>query len=311
MQVYRGIQCLPAFPKGSVATIGNFDGVHCGHQLIIRQMLDAAERFGIPAVVMLFEPQPREFFEKDKAPPRLMTLREKLLALADQGVENALCVPFNQSFRSLTGVQFIKDVLLAALAIRHLVIGDDFRFGCDRAGDFAMLQQWGLKHGFQVEQTHTLEMNGCRVSSTHIRHLLGLGLFSEAASLLGRPYRLSGRVQHGQRLGRTLGVPTANLELKHDSPLQGVYVVSATLPGGERCHGVANIGRRPTVAGQSLRLEVHLFDFNGDLYGQRLDIYFLRKLRDEKKFAGIDELKAQLYRDLALAKQTIASRSVE
>ncbi len=309
MRVFRGVRRLPFPPPGCVATIGNFDGVHCGHQLILRQVRNAAVAQGVPGVVMIFEPQPREFFEKQAAPPRLMTLREKLVTLASEGVENVLCIPFNQEFRSLTGQQFIEEILLGALSVRHLVVGDDFRFGCDRKGDFALLRQWGASHHFQVEQTHTLEVDGARVSSTRIRHLLAQGRFDDARVLLGRSYRLSGRVCHGQRLGRTLGMPTANLELRQETPLRGVYAVVVELPGEIQCFGVANIGRRPTVGGQSLRLEVHLFDFSGDLYGQRIQVGFLQKIREERRFAGLSELQDQMLADMALARQTIASRS--
>lgn len=310
MRIVRGFRRIPQMLQGCVATVGNFDGVHCGHQLIIGQVNAAAKQMGLPSVVIMFEPQPREYFEKDAAPPRIMPLREKLLALCAEGVDVVCCIPFNERFRCLTGAQFIETVLLDALHIRHLVIGDDFRFGCDRAGDFKMLQQVGERRGFTVEQTHSLERDGERVSSTGIRACLEAGEFAAAQTFLGRPFRLGGRVAHGQKLGRTLGVPTVNIELKHKPPLSGVYVVSTVLPGGREVPGVANVGYRPTVKGRSLRLEVHLLDFQGNLYGQRLNVYFQQKLRDEQRFAGVDALKAQLERDIVLAKQTIASRRV-
>lgn len=310
MRIVRGFRRIPLLQQGCVATIGNFDGVHCGHQLIIGQVREAAKNMRLPSAVIVFEPQPREYFEKAAAPPRIMPLREKLSALCCEEVDVVCCIPFNDRFRCLTGAEFIETVLLNALQVRHLVIGDDFRFGCDRSGDFQMLRRVGAVGGFTVEQTHSLEQEGERVSSTGIRACLEAGNFSAAERFLGRPFRLSGRVVHGQKLGRTIGVPTANIELRHKPPLNGVYVVRVSLPDGKEVNGVANVGKRPTVNGESLRLEIHLLDFQGDLYGQRLTVYFCLKLRDEQKFEGIEALQAQLARDIALAKQTIASPSV-
>lgn len=309
MKVIRSLHNLPKLPMGSVVTIGNFDGVHRGHQLIIRQLLDAATTHAVPAVVMLFEPQPREFFDPGNAPPRLMPLREKLEALRALGVDYALCVAFDQRFRALGGEQFIQKVLLDGLGVRHLVVGDDFRFGCDRTGNYALLQAWGVRHGFVVEQTATVEIDGLRVSSTRVRETLLQGRFDDAAYLLGRRYGLSGRVVQGQQLGRQLGVPTANLVLRHVPPLSGVYVVGVHLPDGRLIDGVANVGYRPTVAGRELRLEVHLFDFSESLYGQRIHVDFRHFLRGEQRFADVEALRRQIERDLSLARAMIASRA--
>ncbi len=300
----RGFHNLRPEHKGCVATIGSFDGVHLGHQLILRELLAVARARGLTAVAIIFEPQPHEFFAGDKAPARLMRLREKLEALWAAGIDRVLCLQFNQSLRGLSGEEFIEQVLVKGLAIQHLVVGDDFRFGCDRKGDFSLLKAKGEQLGFSVSDTHTLEINNQRVSSTRIRQLLEIGDFAHAEALLGRPYGICGRVVYGKQLGRQLGVPTANIDLRrYRSPLHGVFAVVAHFTDGTQVQGVANVGVRPTVNGlKKPLLEVHLFDFSRDIYGAALNIVFLYKLRDEKKFASLDELKAQLQTDINQAK---------
>lgn len=300
----RGLHNLRPEHKGCVATIGSFDGVHLGHQAILRQLIQVAREKNLPAVVIVFEPQPHEFFAGDKAPARLMRMREKLEALWAAGVDKVLCLHFNQELRSLSAEQFIDRVLVQGLAIKHLVVGDDFRFGCDRKGDFALLQIKGAELGFEVTDTHTLEIDGKRVSSTRIRHLLEAGDFAEAEKLLGKPYGIYGRVVYGKQLGRQLGVPTANVDLRrYRSPLHGVFAVTAIFKDGTQVQGVANIGVRPTVNGlKKPLLEVHLFNFSRDIYGVVIDVVFRHKLRDEQKFASLDELKAQLQTDISQAK---------
>jgi len=300
----RGLHNLRPEHKGCVATIGSFDGVHLGHQLILRQLIQIARDQGLPAVVIVFEPQPQEFFAGDKAPARLMRMREKLEALWAVGVDKVLCLHFNQKLRSLSADQFIDQVLIEGLAVKHLVVGDDFRFGCDRKGDFALLQRRGAEVGFAVTDTHTLEIDGKRVSSTRIRDLLESGNFVEAEKLLGKPYGIYGRVVYGKQLGRQLGVPTANVDLRrYRSPLHGVFAVTAIFKDGTQVQGVANVGVRPTVNGlKKPLLEVHLFNFSRDIYGVVIDVVFHLKLRDEKKFASLDELKAQLQTDISQAK---------
>ena len=300
----RGLHNLRPEHKGCVATIGSFDGVHLGHQAILRQLIQVAREQNLPAVVIVFEPQPHEFFAGDKAPARLMRMREKLEALWAAGVDKVLCLHFNQELRSLSAEQFIDRVLVQGLAIKHLVVGDDFRFGCDRKGDFALLQIKGAELGFEVTDTHTLEIDGKRVSSTRIRHLLEAGDFAEAEKLLGKPYGIYGRVVYGKQLGRQLGVPTANVDLRrYRSPLHGVFAVTAIFKDGTQVQGVANIGVRPTVNGlKKPLLEVHLFNFSRDIYGVVIDVVFRHKLRDEQKFASLDELKAQLQTDISQAK---------
>lgn len=291
---------------GCVATIGNFDGVHLGHQTIIDQVKNKARALNLPSVVMIFEPQPREFFQGLDAPPRLMGFRQKFEALLDAGIDIVLCLRFNGTFRSYSGMGFINDVLIDGLAVRHLVVGDDFRFGCDRAGDFALLEKVGKTTGFSVENTRTVTVAGERVSSTRIRNLLLENQLEKAEALLGHPYGIRGRVVYGRQLGRRIGSPTANVLLRQMPALRGVYVVSATLENGTRQDGIANIGLRPTVDGKQPALEVHLFDFAGTLYGQRIDVVFRHGLRDEEKFESVDALKAQIAKDFDAARAWLA-----
>lgn len=303
MQLLRGLHNLRPLSGGCVATIGNFDGVHLGHQAILGRLRERALELGVPSCVVIFEPQPREFFAPDAAPVRLTRLREKLELLRDAGVDFVLCLTFNRRLRELSAAEFVRQVLVEGLAVRHLEVGDDFRFGCDRSGDFAFLVRASAEQGFTVEAATTVEVNGMRVSSSRVRKDLADGDLAMVERLLGRPYRLSGRVLHGQKLGRTLGSPTANIQLKRrKAPLNGVYLVS-TLVAGRRYNGVANIGTRPSVNGDGRpHLEVHLLDFAGDLYGQHLDITFHQKLRDEQRFASLEALKAAILADIAAAR---------
>ncbi|KAA1171686.1 bifunctional riboflavin kinase/FAD synthetase [Marinobacter salinexigens] len=285
------------FAQGCVATIGNFDGVHVGHQTILEQVKEKAAALGVPSVVMVFEPQPREFFQGSEAPPRLMSFRQKFEALTALGIDHVLCLHFNSRFRRLTSQEFIDTVLVDGLRVRHLVVGDDFRFGCDRTGDFMLLREVGREQGFTVENTRTVTVAGERVSSTRVRERLNVNRLEEAQALLGRPYRIRGRVVYGRQLGREIGAPTANILLQRMAPLQGVYVVSAKLEEGTIYDGVANIGLRPTVDGKQPALEVHLFDFAGTLYGQHIEVVFRHGLREEIKFDSVDALKHQIARD--------------
>lgn len=314
MRLIRGLTNLKHFAQqadgplanGCVATIGNFDGVHLGHQTIIDQVHEKALELGVPSLVMVFEPQPREFFQGSEAPPRLTAFRQKFESLLASGIDIVLCLRFNERFRSYSGMGFIEDVLIDGLGVRHLVVGDDFRFGCDRAGDFALLREVGEQRGFTVENTRTVTVYGERVSSTRIRNVLAGNRIEEAEALLGHPYRIRGRVVYGRQLGRQIGASTANLLLPQMPALKGVYVVSATLEDGRVFDGVANIGLRPTVDGKQPSLEVHLFDFAGTLYGQRLDVVFRHALRDEVKFDSVDDLKKQIARDFDEARAWIA-----
>ncbi|MEL0168746.1 MAG: bifunctional riboflavin kinase/FAD synthetase [Pseudomonadaceae bacterium] len=303
MELVRGLHNLRPRHRGCVATIGNFDGVHVGHQAILSRLRAHSERLGLPGCVVIFEPQPREFFAPDAAPPRLTRLREKLALLQQNGVDRVLCLAFNRRLRELSAAQFVQQVLIDGLGVRHLEVGDDFRFGCDRSGDFAFLQQSGSEHGFTVEAANTVAENGERISSSRLRQVLAEGDFILASLLLGRPFSITGRVVYGQQLGRTIGAPTANVQLKRvNPPLHGVYRVSVELDGVVR-KGVANIGKRPSVSGDGkAHLEVHLFDFAGDLYGRRLTVVFHQKLRDEKRFDSLDALQAAIKADFAAAR---------
>ena len=303
MQLVRGLHNLRPQHRGCVATIGNFDGVHRGHQAILARMRERAAELGVPCCVVIFEPQPREFFAPDTAPPRLTRLRDKLALLAAEGVDRVLCLAFNRRLSELSAAEFVHKVLVEGLGVQHLEVGDDFRFGCDRAGDFAFLAQAGAREGFTVEAAATVELEGVRVSSTGVRDALAAGDFAFAERLLGRPFQIAGRVLHGQKLGRQLDAPTANVQLKRKRvPLTGVYLVSTEVDG-RPWPGVANIGVRPSVAGDGqAHLEVHLLDFAGDLYGRRLTVAFHHKLRDEQRFASLEALKTAIAADIAAAR---------
>ena len=303
MELIRGLHNLRPRHRGCVATIGNFDGVHLGHQAVIGQLAEKAQALHRPTLVMLFEPQPQEFFQPHKAPPRLQRLREKLQALRRYSVDRTLCVRFDAPFAAMAPEDFIRRVLVEALGVQYLVVGDDFRFGHERRGDFAMLQAAGREYGFQVVNLHDLTIDGARVSSTRIRVALAAGDLATAEKLLGRPYRMCGRVAHGDKRGRTLGVPTANIHLhRHNTPLKGVYAVEVFGLPAEPLAGVANIGNRPTVAGTRTLLEVHLLDFDQDIYGKYVQVNFLRKLRDEQRFGSLEELKHRIRQDIAEAR---------
>ena len=299
MTFIRDLQSLQSFNQRSVVTIGSFDGVHLGHQAILNQVKAVAAELGLPSVVMTFEPQPQEFFSGERAPARLMRLREKVEALFEFGVDQVLCLQFNRELRNLTAAEFVRSVLVDGLVTRHLIVGDDFRFGCDRSGDFKMLSEMGETYDFAVQDTETLEVDGQRVSSTLVRQILEQGNFERASQLLGKPFTITGRVVYGQQLGRELGFPTANVQLnRYSAPLSGVYAVLVNIDGAVY-QGAANVGLRPTV-GDLLKpiLEVHLLDFEADLYGRRIEVEFVTKIRDEEKFTSLDKLIESIQRDV-------------
>lgn len=309
MKLLRGLHNAGFDSTGCVATIGNFDGVHLGHQSVIRQLRAKAKVKGLPAVAIVFEPQPLEFFKGDQAPARIQSFREKFEALAWCHVDAVFCLKFDASLSRLSAGEFVTQVLLEHLQIKHLVVGDDFRFGGDRSGDFEFLKEAGAASGFSVENTPTQTdmVRGERVSSTRVRQALSTADFALVERLLGRPYSISGPVLHGEKLGRTLGFATANIALKRrSSPLKGVYAVVATLEDGSEYKGVANLGVKPTVGSFRANLEVHLFDFEGDLYGQRLTVRFVEKIRDEQKFSGLEQLTAQIQQDAKRAREILA-----
>jgi riboflavin kinase/FMN adenylyltransferase len=301
----RGLYNVGPAHFGNVVTMGSFDGVHLGHQAIIEQLKVQSKRLKLPSLVMIFEPQPHEFFTGDKAPARLMRLGEKIQALFEQGVDRVLCLPFNRKFSELSSDEFIQRVLINALGVRYLVVGDDFRFGSGRSGGYTDLVAAGENNDFQVTDTQSFLMDGERVSSTLIRDLLQQNDFTQAAHLLGKPYTISGRVVKGQQLGRQLGAPTANVHLhRYCSPLAGVFAVTVRLASNEWVCGVANVGVRPTLGGDAKPiLEVHLFDRCDDLYGQNIIVEFKHQLREEKRFESLDALKVQIQADIAHARR--------
>ena len=305
----RGLHNLKPEHGGCVATIGSFDGVHRGHRAILQQLREKAAELGLPSVVMIFEPQPQEFFSGEQAPARLMRLREKIEAFVEEGVDQIFCLQFNRSLRSLSAREFVDQVLIAGLNVHCLVVGDDFRFGHDRSGNYQLLKQAGIEHGFDVLDTRTLEYQGERISSTRIRRALDDANFELVETLLGRPFRIAGRVVYGQCLGRQLGIPTANVHLnRYRVPLSGVYVVEAFLDG--RClPGVANVGVRPTV-GDLIKpvLEVHLLDFDEGLYGQRIHVEFKAKVREEAKFSSLDLMVEEIHNDIKIARKYFAEQ---
>ncbi|MCG9686595.1 bifunctional riboflavin kinase/FAD synthetase [Vibrio tubiashii] len=299
----RGIHNIKPHHQGCVLTIGNFDGVHLGHQEVLRQVSEQAKQLSLPSIVMTFDPQPLELFAKDKAPARLTRLRDKFVQLSKLNIERLLCVNFNHQFANQSADEFISDLLVKRLGVKFLVVGDDFCFGRGRKGNFAMLQEAGRKYGFEVVSTQSFCLQQLRVSSTAIREALAQDKLEQAAEMLGRDYSISGRVSHGRKLGRTIGFPTANIPLKRCvSPVSGVYTVQALGLGEEPVGGVANIGNRPTVNGVRQQLEVHLFDFKANLYGKQLEIVLLDKIRDEHKFESFEALKQQIELDAEAAR---------
>ena len=303
MQLIRGLGNLPQNLHTCALTIGNFDGVHLGHQAILRHLRTKADELHLPMVVMLFEPQPREYFCAENAPARLMRLRDKLRYLKQAGVDMVIVAKFDRTFADLPAQQFIEDWLVRKLNVKFLSIGDDFKFGAKRQGNFVLLQQAGEKFGFTVEDNRSFCLDALRISSTAIREALANDDLTLTEKLLGRPYRILGRVIHGNELGRTIGFPTANIRLHRQvNPVKGVYAVRVRLKSGAFFNGVANIGTRPTINGVNQLLEAHLFDFQGDIYGQWLEVELCHKIRNEMKFASFDDLKEQIAKDVETAK---------
>lgn len=304
MKFIRGIHNLNEQHRGCVLTIGNFDGVHRGHQALMSRLCEEGRKRNLPVVVMVFEPQPLELFAGDKAPARLTRLREKLRYMAEAGVDKVLCVRFDRRFAALSAQRFISDLLVEKLDVKYLAVGDDFRFGAGRQGDFLLLQKAGAEYGFEVVSTETFCDGGKRISSTAVRQALAVDDLALAQSLLDHPFTISGRVVHGDALGRTLGFPTANLPLRRSvSPVKGVYAVEVRGLTPEPLPGVANIGTRPTVKGLRQQLEVHLLDINMDLYGRHIDVVLKQKIRNEQRFASLEALKEQIANDVVTARQ--------
>jgi len=306
MRLLRGLHNCQPQSTGCVATIGNFDGVHLGHQAIVAQVQKVANQLAVPSTVILFEPHPKEYFMPENCPARLSSLREKLSKLEKLGVEQVLVLKFNHRLAMTRAEEFVEDILVRRLRVKHLVVGDDFHFGFRREGNFELLQQMGQGR-FSVEPTPSVQYAGSRVSSTRVRDLLASGQLQEAAALLGEPYSVVGRVGYGAQLGRQIGFPTANIAVNRRKPaISGVYLVRVYWQQDEQQHcyfGAANCGVKPSVDGKRFKIEVHIMKFKGDLYGRLLRVEFLRKIRDEQKFDSIDSLRTQISADVVAAQQ--------
>ncbi len=310
MRLIRGLSHLESFQNGCVLTIGNFDGLHLGHRAVIQKLVERGKTLNLPVVVMTFEPQPLEYFLANNAPSRLMRLREKVIQFSQLPIDNLLIAKFNRYFANCDAEQFINDVLIEKLNVKHLVIGDDFHFGKARRGNFALLEDQGKQRGFSVEDTGSYYVDGLRVSSTLIRDALGVGDLAKAERLLGHSYSICGRVAHGDKRGRTLGYPTANIKMfRKNTPVSGVFAVTMTGIDNIELTGIANVGTRPTFDGGSkVILETHLFDFNKEIYGHYVEVHFKQKIRDEIRFDSLEQLQAQIINDVAAAKDFFAAQ---
>jgi riboflavin kinase / FMN adenylyltransferase len=307
-KLIRGLYNLKPQPQGSVLTIGNFDGVHIGHQALLKKVKEKALQLGVASVVITFEPLPKEFFGFKKIVPRLTRFREKFTAISESQVDTVLVIHFDQAFAEMSAEDFIQKILCDGLSVKHIIIGDDFRFGRDRLGDFTFLKNAGEKLGFTVEAMPTITIESERVSSTFVREALTKADHPLAEKLLGHPYKMQGRVVHGDQRGRIIGFPTANIYLHRAvTPVAGVFAVRMHGIDNHSLQGVANVGIRPTVGGTRSLLEVHLFDFNREIYGKQVSVEFCKKLRDEKKFENLDLLKAQIWKDAEQARKYFES----
>jgi riboflavin kinase / FMN adenylyltransferase len=311
MELVRGLHNISRRHQGCVLTVGNYDGVHLGHQEMIGVLKERAAELGSSATVLVFEPSSKEFIDPDGAPPRLTRWREKYLALAAQGVDRLVTLRFDETMRAMTPECFV-DLIVDVLGTRHIVVGNDFRYGCNAVGTIDSLRAAGGAGGFGVEQIAPFVFDGVRVSSTAVRERLARSDFAGAERLLGRPYRMLGRVVHGRELGRTLGFPTANLRLmRRKPPVKGVLAVRVFGIEERALIAVASLGTRPTVDGTDMLLEVHVFDFAGDLYGREIEVEFVAKLRDEVKFDSLEALIVQMKVDAAQARDLLSKVSCD
>lgn len=305
MKLLRKLASLPLWANGCVLTIGNYDAVHLGHQSILRKLYQQGQRFGLPVVVMTFDPHPQEYFLGENSSARLSDCSTRFFSLQQQGVDIMLLLRFNRTLAQTTAEDFIETTLLQQLAVRYLLIGDDFQFGKGRSGNFSMLQQYQKPGVFEVENTTTILQQGQRISSSRVRELLAGGDLAGVTQLLGRAYNLVGTVTYGQQLGRQWGFPTLNLVIRHKPALSGVFAVQVSGLGEHKLNGVANLGKRPTVGGLQTLLEVHLFNFDEAVYGHRVCVEFIEKIRSEQKFESFDALKAQILQDANQAKKRL------
>ena len=295
MELIRGLHNLKKQP-GCILTIGNFDGIHIGHQEILKKLVSKSKKMGLPSLVVSFSVTPETFFGRPKA--RLSSFRDKHLFLESMGVDKHLLIRFNKSFSELSASSFINQVLVQKIGVKHCFIGDDFRFGKGRLGDFSMLKAASHENNYTIEKLNSVLLDGLRVSSSAVRNFLTDGNFTGAEKFLGRPFSISGKVAHGDKLGRTIGFPTANISIHRKlSPILGVYSVLVKLKS-QTYNGVCNVGKRPTLGGKKTLLEVFIFDFNEEIYGEYATVIFKQKCRDEKKFESFDELKKQIKKDV-------------
>lgn len=309
MRLIHSLDSLAMLNRPCVATVGSFDAIHVGHREIIREVKTIAEQRKLPSAVLMFEPLPREFFaEVDDVPKRIYPLRRRIERVQELEVDYLVCLSFTEDLANWTADEFIQRIVLNGLQVRHLVVGDDFRFGKNRTGDYNMLVDYATRHGFEVRRMSAIRINNIRISSTAIRDMLSEAKVRHANSMLGEPYRISGRVKCGDRLGRQLGYPTANLSFgKRRPPLNGVFVVSANV-GGLNFRGIANAGIRPTVGDKQYRIETHIFDFSKEIYGERLTIYPLYRIRKERRYTNIEHLKEAIRKDIETAQSYLEAK---
>ncbi|MBA2654603.1 MAG: bifunctional riboflavin kinase/FAD synthetase [Gammaproteobacteria bacterium] len=305
MEVIRGIHNLTEKHQECVVSIGNFDGLHLGHQALLETLVAKGRELHLPTLVIIFEPQPNEFFSQHENVPRLMRFREKVEAFQAQGIDRVLCIHFEEQTALQVAEVFVRTVLVEKLAVKYVAVGDDFRFGFKRMGDCSLLEALGQRYHFKTQCMETFEMSGSRVSSTRVRQLLKVGDMATVRTLLGRPYSMRGKIAHGDKRGRLLGCPTANIHLHRKVvPVSGVFAVNMLGIDAMPLPGVANVGMRPTISGETRTLlEVHLLNFDRDIYGKNVEIEFLQKFREEKKFANFEELKEQIQKDIEQARE--------
>ena len=305
MRVIRGLTHIKPLEAGCVLTIGNFDGLHLGHQTVIDKLVKQGHQLNLPVVILIFEPQPLEYFLENNAPSRLMRLREKVIQLSNLAIDDLLIFPFNRTMADYDANAFIKELLVKRLNVKYLVIGDDFHFGKAREGNFSLLKEKGRQFGFEVKNSQSYLQQGKRISSTLIRDALGVGNLKWAKQMLGRDYSICGRISHGDKRGRTLGFPTANIQmLRRNTPIRGVFAITMTGVDQREIQGIANVGIRPTFKGGSkVILETHLFEFNQEIYGAYVEVHFKDKIRNEIRFESFEQLKIQIEEDVARVKQ--------
>jgi len=310
MRLVRHLNDMPyeRLHRGSIVTIGAYDGLHLGHEQLLHRVRTAAAEFGLPSIVMSFEPTPKEFFGGDRPPARLMRFREKFDALAAHGIDIFYCPRFAAEMRDISAAAFIRRILIHGLCARHIVVGDDFQFARKREGGIEHLQRASAALEYHVEQVPSIIVDGVRVSSTAIREALWDGELDRATALLGRPYRMSGKVVKGEKVGRSLGYPTANVDLRRrQSAVMGIFAVRVHGLGAAAHDAVASVGTRPTFNGTKPLLEVHIFDFDQNIYGHYIHVDFVARLRGQVKYDQVDELVAQMHRDADNAKSILAA----